>query len=161
MANEFVRVAARGIHEAKTELRKMDVKADAAAVAGLKAIQSYGVKMVRSKLRGRPRWDIRGRSRIWSEPVNLGLYGASHNNPRAGAPGRFTGVLAKSVGQVKRPKRTALGTYKGGVGIGGMANNPRKGKLERDFPFFAPAMKQVETAALPMWEKAVRKSIER
>jgi hypothetical protein len=150
--DQFVKIVTRGLKEAKTEIHRIDKRCDLAAVAGLKAVQRYGVKMTKSKMRGRPRWGHRGRSRIWPEPVDLGFY----HNPRAGSIGKFTGHLAKGVGQVKRPRKVG-DTFKGGVGIGGRDRNVYKGKSEAKFPFFRPAMKQVEQNALPLWEKAMLK----
>lgn len=147
----------RGVKELRASLNKIEATGDAATAAAVQAIAAAGVTRVRSRLRGRPRWNHRGRSTRTGEEVNL--EGPTHLG-RSGGPGKFTGSLYRGVGKVKKPKRTALG-YEGGFGIGGGVRNLYKAKLERTYPFFGPALDGLEPKAAALWDKAWTRVVNR
>lgn len=148
----------RGIEEAKRELARIDRDGRAATKGAVKAVQNLAKSRIRSRLRGRPRWGHRGASSRTGAAVDLGFV----NNPRSGSPGRFTGTLASGVSGKKRPGFTAAGQVRGAVWIGkGGVRNLYKWRLEKDYPYFAPAVKGMEPLVAPVWEKAWKKVIDR
>ena len=70
----------------------------------------------------------------------------------------MTGVLYAGVGARRRP-RFETGTWVGGVGIGAMPNNVKKGVLEARFPYFLPAVKKIEPIMAATFEKAWEKAV--
>ncbi|AEW94592.1 MULTISPECIES: hypothetical protein [Streptomycetaceae] len=146
-----VEVRIEGWREVQAALDRMSRDVDTATVAALKASQNLAKKMIRSGMRGRPRWDHRGRSARTGESVSLNL-----NPPhvtKSGGPGRLTGKLSKGVGGVRKPKRTAEG-YQGGVGVGGGVRNLYKKRAEGRYPYVAPGIKKAEPRMPEMWEAA-------
>jgi hypothetical protein len=157
MPAEFgYRVIAGDLHAA---LDAVSRRIDVATVSALKATQNLAKKNIRSKMRGRPRWDQRGKSRVYTTSVNLNL--TPHHVSKGGGPGKFTGHLSRAVGGVKKPKKT-LGGFKGGVGVGGTRSttNMYRGKVEGKYPYFKPgvesASKGMEAIWMKSWDKAIR-----
>jgi hypothetical protein len=136
----------------------MSKRIDVATVSALKASQNLAKKNIRSKMRGRPRWDQRGKSRVYSTSVNLNL--SPHHVSKSGGPGRFTGHLSRAVGSVKRPKKVP-GGYSGGVGVGGprSSTNLYRGHTEAKFPYFKPGVESASKGMEAIWTKAWDKSI--
>ena len=151
-------VRIEGVPELRAALDTMSKRIDVATVAALKASQNLAKKNIRSKMRGRPRWDQRGRSRVYSQSVNLNL--SPHHVSKGGGPGKFTGHLSRAVGSVKRPKKVP-GGYSGGVGVGGprSSTNLYRGRTEEKFPYFKPGVKSSEKSMEAIWTKAWDKSI--
>lgn len=148
-----------GAKEVTNEFGRMAVRVDRATVAATRAVQRKLIGAIKGELRGAPRWNHRGRSRIYSTQVTL--TGKPVHAARGGPPGKFTGDLIRGVGG--RKKLIAIGGHvTGGVGIGGARipqNNLKKRKLEERYPYFEPAVRRVEpelaaiyTAA---WDKAL------
>lgn len=157
MAGDFdIRI--EGVERLSEALDVISKRIDVATVSALKASQNLAKKSIKSKMRGRPRWDRRGKSRVYSESVNL------HLNPRhvskGGGPGKFTGHLSRAVGGVKRPKKTFDG-FKGGVGVGGTRSttNLYRGRVEANYPYFKPGVEAAEKGMEAIWLKAWDKSI--
>jgi hypothetical protein len=76
----------RGTKEVRTALTRMDREIDLATVRALKATQALAKKSIRSGMRGRPRWDHRGKSSRTGPTVSLDLT-PHHVGPRAAGPG--------------------------------------------------------------------------
>lgn len=148
-----------GVERLNAALDEVSRRIDAATVSALKATQNLAKKSIRSKMRGRPRWDRRGKSRVYTTSVNLNL--SPHHVNKGGGPGKFTGHLSRAVGSVKRPRKTLDG-FKGGVGVGGTrsSTNLYRGKVEANFPYFKPgveaAHKGMEAIWLKAWDKSIR-----
>lgn len=152
------KIGFRGFDEAQKELARIDKDGRAATRGAVRAVQNLAKSRVRSKLRGKPRWGHRGASSRTGAEVNLGFV----NNPRAGGPGRFTGMLASGVSGKKRPELVGDGKYRGAVWIGkGGVRNLYKWRLEEDYPYFAPAVKGMEPQVARIWEKTWKKVIDR
>lgn len=151
-------VRIEGVTELRAALDEMSKKIDVATVSALKSTQNLAKKSIRSKMRGRPRWDRRGKSRVYSTSVNLNLN--PHHTTKAGGPGKFTGHLSRAVGSVKRPKKVP-GGFKGGVGVGGpkSSTNLYRGKVEADYPYFKPGVEKAHKGMEAIWLKAWDKSI--
>jgi hypothetical protein len=151
----------RGIKECVAEIDKMQAKVDLATKAALKPAQSAASARIKSGMRGRPRWDKRGRvGRDKSVPaVDLKLN--PHHVSRSGGPGKLTGTMRAEVGGRKRPKRSGVG-WSGGVGAGGPASytNIYRYKLENGFPFIKPGVKKAEPKIAEVYKKAWAKATE-
>jgi hypothetical protein len=149
----------KGAQEAAGEFNAIPGRANRAVAAAVRKVERKIVTSVRANMGGKPRWNHRGRSRIYAEPVNLG--GAEHA-PRGGGPGVFTGKLRKGVGG-SRP--TTLGnTTTAWVGIGGsrmMENNLKKRYLEEKYPFFEPGVKAAEGGLTGIYESALDAALKR
>jgi len=152
-------VRIEGVPELRAALDRMGRQIDVATVSALKATQNLAKKNIRSKMRGRPRWDQRGRSRVYSSSVNLNL--TPHHISKGGGPGKFTGHLSRAVGSVKKPKKVP-GGFSGGVGVGGprSSTNLYRGKVEAKYAYFKPgvesASKGMEAIWMKAWDKAIR-----
>lgn len=147
-----------GFDEARAELRRIDRDGRAATSAAVRAVQNLGKSRVRSRLRGKPRWGHRGASSRTGAEVNLGFV----SNPRSGGPGRFTGMLSSGVSGMKKPRAAGDGAYRGAVWVGkGGVRNLYKWRLEREYPYFEPAIKGMEPKVTPVWEKAWKRVIDR
>lgn len=149
-----------GVKELALELQAIQRNVDLATIAATKAAQREVIKNVKKNLRGRPRWNQRGRSSVYPESVKLG--GPRHS-PRGGGPGKFTGMLVSGVGGKKRVVSVA-GIVKGGVGVGGARlrpNNFKKRMLEAKYPFFEPGVKASEAKIGEVYATAWRKAIDR
>lgn len=150
-----------GVSELVVSMESIQKKVDLATVAATKRAQSEIIKNVKSRLRGRPRWNHRGRSRIYGADVNIP--GMAKNSPRGGGPGKFTGMLYSGVGGKKNVVSIA-GTVKGGVGVGGSRlrpNNLKKRYLEAKYPFFEPGVKAAEAKIGEVYATAWKAAIER
>ncbi len=145
----------RGVAEVRTALHAMDVRVDVATVAALKAMQNAAKRNIKSRMRGKPRWNHRGTGR--TGPA-ITVAGATHS-PRSGGPGKLTGHLAAGVGGVRRPKPRGLGVWAGGVGIGGNAQNLYKRQTEAKFPAVKPGVEKAIAEGEPIWAKAWDKAI--
>lgn len=155
---EGIRVRFSDVDRCLASLDRMSKAIDVATLSALKACQALTKKNIKSQMRGRPRWDRRGKSRVYSESVNLNL--SPHHVTKGGGPGKFTGTLYKQVGAVKRPKKTFDG-YKGGVGVGGTHSetNLYRKKVEDAYPYFKPGVEKSHIKMEAIWLKAWDKSI--
>jgi hypothetical protein len=122
----------------------------------MKAAQNVAKSSVKRQIRGRPRWDHRGASSRTGGAVNLHL--SPPHVSRSGGPGRLTGVLARGVGGVRKPKPAPGGGFQGGVGVGGGVRNLYKKRTEAKFPYFAPGVKKAEPKMAAVWEAAWAKA---
>lgn len=154
----MVRTVVRGGAKVKHELQRMDVRVDAATLAALKAMQREAKKNIRSRMRGRPRWDHRGASERTGEDVSLNL--SPHHVTRSGGPGRLTGQLYRHVGGIRRPRRVGR-EFHGGVGVGGGVTNLYKHDVEERYPFIAPGVKATEKKAAELWPKFWDRAVHR
>jgi hypothetical protein len=146
-----IAVQVRGIRELEGALDRMRRDVDVATVAALKATQNLAKKSIRSQIRGRPRWDHRGKSSRTGDTVKLNL--SPHHATKGGGPGRLTGTLTRGVGGVRRPRRTLAG-FQGGVGVGGGVRNLYKKRIEGQYPYFKPGLRKAEPQMSAVWFKA-------
>ncbi len=146
----------KGVAEFKAAMHQIDVRVDAATVAGLKAMQNAAKRNIKARMRGKPRWSHRGTGRT-GPAVDVG----GGNSPRTGGPGKLTGHLAKGVGGVKRPRSRGPGVYAGGVGSGGQAQNLYKRRVEQKYPYVAPGVGKTLAEAEGIWAAAWGKAIHR
>lgn len=154
MADVEIRVV--GLRELEAALDRMSRDVDQATVTALKATQNLAKKAIRSNIRGRPRWDHRGKSSRTGDAVDLNL--TPHHSAKGGGPGKLTGKLRRGVGGVRRPRRTLEG-FQGGVGVGGGVRNLYKKRTEGKFPYFEPGVRKVEPEMsrifMETWDRAV------
>jgi hypothetical protein len=151
-----ITVRVHGVREAQGALVAMDKRIDVATVKALKASQQLVKTSVRSGLRGRPRWDHRGRSTRTGDAVNLDL--SPHHVSKSGGPGRLTGTLSRGVGGVRTPKPIPGGGFAGGVGVGGGVRNLYKKRLEATYPYFKPGVRKAEPKITAVWNVAWAKA---
>lgn len=160
MADSLLDTVVRGVDECISAVEEMQAAVDAATLAGLKTAQKIAKKSVKAGMRGRPRWNHRGKigEGKGGEAVTLSQY-PSHST-RSGGPGRLTGNLSRAVGTVKRPKRNVTGTYSGGIGAGGPSSitNIYRKEVNKDYPYIKPgvdkAQPKIQAAYEELWAKA-------
>jgi hypothetical protein len=128
----------------------MDRQIDVATIRALKATQGLAKKSIRSRMRGRPRWDHRGKSARTGPTVKLNL--SPHVVAKGGGPGRLTGKLARGVGGVRRPKPLPGGGFAGGVGVGGGVRNLYKKRQEAQYPYVRPGLRKAEPKMAAVWQ---------
>ena len=61
----------------------------------------------------------------------------------------------------RRKKSSGGARVGGGVGIGALPNNVKKGTLESKFPYFRPAVEAVEPTMLANYEKGWAAAVDR
>lgn len=144
-------------NRAEVALTAMQKQVDLATVAALKKVTQQAAVSVRSGMRGRPRWDRRGKSRRTGPEVNLHL--SPHVVKKGGGPGRLSGQLVKYVKKSRRP-RPAPGGASAVVFMGGSktAVNIYKRKVEQEYPYFAPGIKKAEKKMPEVWAAAWAKA---
>jgi hypothetical protein len=147
----------KGGAEVRSALVAMDLRVDVATVAGIKALQNDAKKNVRSRMRGRPRWDRRGTSPRTGVAVNLGL--SPHHVTKSGGPGKLTGTLARAVGGKRRIEKRGV-EWVGGVGVGGInVTNLYRKQVEARYPYLEPGVKKTEGKAQVLVEAAWAKAV--
>ncbi|WP_329564659.1 hypothetical protein [Kitasatospora sp. NBC_01266] len=153
MGSSGMRILVTGTKDVEAALTRVSRQIDAASIAALKACQSVTKSSIKAGLRGRPRWDHRGKSARTGATVRLNL--TPHQVSKAGGPGKLTGTLARGVGGVRKPKADPLiGTVQGGVGVGGGVRNLYKKRLESQYPYVAPGVAKATPKMGPIWAKA-------
>ena len=157
--SEIIGVLIHGGKEARGAIDAAQARVDKATIAAIRANQRIIKAAVRKNLTGAPRWNYRGKSRIYDQPVKVD--GAPRHSPRGGPPGLMTGALRKGVGGVRRPTGRPNGDLVGGVGVGGKTNNFKKRVFEAKFPYFRPAVEAVEPRLGPTYNRAWGKAVER
>lgn len=147
-----------GAKWAQLELTAMQARTDVATVAALKKIQRMTKASIKAQMRGRPRYDHRGKSQRTGPHINLNL--SPHHVSKGGGPGKLTGALAKSIKFSKKPRLEAPGTYSGVVLSGGAGGpqNLYKGEVELEYPYFAPGVNKAEPKMPAVWAAAWAKS---
>ncbi|GIG57400.1 hypothetical protein Lfu02_17720 [Longispora fulva] len=148
----------KGIENLERALDKQTARVDRATLAATKANQARVKRGVKQRLRGRPRWDHRGRSRPTPEPVDLHL--SPPHVERSGGPGRFTGALFSGISSRSTPKRQGV-DWVGAVWVRGGIRNFYKRKLEAKFPYFKPALDASLVVLRETWVKAWDRSMSR
>lgn len=156
MADDEWRAIVKGVTRVKATLDAVDRRVDLATRAGLKACQGIAKRSIKGQIKGRPRWDHRGKSSRTGEAVDLHLF--PHHEPRSGPPGILTGTLKRGVGGVKRPKKIGP-EYHGGVGVGGGVRNLYKVRTNAKYPFIEPGMKKASPKFPAVWHKAWSRAI--
>jgi hypothetical protein len=152
-----MRIVVRGTREVEAALVKVSRQIDAASIAALKACQNSAKSSIKSGLRGRPRWDHRGKSARTGDSVRLNL--SPHHVTKAGGPGKLTGTLARGVGGVRKPKvNPTTGTVEGGVGVGGGVRNLYKKRQEAKYPYVAPGLAKAQPKMPALWAAAWAKA---
>lgn len=149
----------RGVKQAEVALAAMERRIDLATIRSLKATQQLAKKSIKSGMRGRPRWDHRGKTGNGGAPVSLHL--TPHHVTKAGGPGRLTGTLSRAVGGVRRPKPLPGGGFSGGVGVGGresLAVIYRK-EVEARYPYMKPGVRKAEPKMAAVWAKGWERAI--
>jgi len=147
-----ITVAVRGARECAAAVTAMDKRIDVGTLSALKASQNLAKASIRQGLRGRPRWDHRGKSSRTGEHISLNL--SPHHVSKAGGPGRLTGKLYRGVGGVRKPKPLPAGGFQGGVGVGGGVRNLYKKRLEDQYPYVKPGVKKAEPKMAAVWNTA-------
>lgn len=147
-----ITVVVRGTKEVNLALTRMEREIDLATVKALKATQALAKKTIKAGMRGRPRWDHRGKSSRTGETVRLDL--TPHHVAKGGGPGRLTGKLTKGVGGVRKPKPIPFGGFQGGVGVGGGVRNLYKKKIEGTYPYVRPGIRKAEPKMAAVWQTA-------
>lgn len=155
-----ITVVVRGTREVRTALDAMDRRIDRATIAALKASQNLAKKTIKSGMRGRPRWDHRGRTGVGGAPVSLHLN--PHHVRKGGGPGRLTGTLSRAVGGVRRPRRTPDG-FSGGVGVGGRESLAviYRAEVEARYPYMRPGLDKARAGMPVIWQRAWGRAINR
>jgi hypothetical protein len=150
-----------GAKEVTHEFGRMAVRVDRATVAATRAVQRKLIRSIKGELKGPPRWNHRGRSRVY--PTSVTLSGQPVHASRGGPPGKFTGDLIRGVGG-KKNLASIGGRVTGGVGVGGgriPQNNLKKRKLEEKYPYFEPAVRKVEPELAVVYSEAWAKALAR
>jgi len=151
----------KGANRVIKETEAIEARVNKATVMAVKENQRILKLAIRRKLRGAPRWNQRGAVGKGENKAPAINVGGPHHRPRSGPPGRLSGILYKGVGGRRRPLLRPGGVVIGGVGIGKNINLLKKGKLEKEFPFFKPAVEETEPkmarAYEKGWDKAVNK----
>jgi hypothetical protein len=155
---DFLGGLAHSSELAQAELTAMQKRVDRATIAAVKRIQTLTKQSVQGQMRGRPRWNHRGKSARTGERVSLPEL--PRNSPRAGGPGKLTGELLRSIKKSKRPRKVADG-YSGVVWSGGVgaATNLYKAKVEKTAPYFKPGIDKATPKMPAVWETAWGKAI--
>lgn len=163
--DEAFKAVIHGVRAAQAELTAMDKRVDAATIAALKKVQSLARARIRSRLRGRARWNHRGQATQgpWTFVPGFDLPGSrTVHISRAGGPGRFTGTLNSDVKASRKPRREGKGTYTAVVMMGSKTSpiaNVYKRRLEAKYPYFAPGVNSAEPLMPAVWEAAWAKAI--
>lgn len=154
---DFVGGTVRSAELAQAALAAMDKRVDLGTAAGIKKVQQITKSSVKSGMRGRPRYDRRGRSRVYAMGVNLNLN--PHVVKKSGGPGRFAGALFKSIRGSKRPRKV-IGGYSAVVFSGGAGGpqNLYKKKVEQDQPYFKPGVERAKPKMPAVWHAAWAKA---
>ncbi|PJN00790.1 hypothetical protein CG740_23070 [Streptomyces sp. CB01201] len=147
----------RGTKEGIAAITAMDKRIELASLKALKASQSAAKSSIKAKMRGRPRWDHRGKSARTGDSVKLHL--SPHHVSKSGGPGRLTGRLSGGIGGVRRPKPLPEGGFQGGVGAGGKLQNLYKRQVEDKYPYIKPGVRAAEPKMAAAWELAWAKAI--
>lgn len=147
----------RGVKECAGSVSAMDKRIELASLKALKASQTVAKSSVKAKMRGRPRWDHRGKSSRTGDSVRLNL--SPHHVTKGGGPGRLTGRLSGGIGGVRRPKPLPGGGFQGGVGAGGKLQNLYKRQVEDNYPYLAPGVKKAEPKMAVAWQAAWAKAV--
>lgn len=145
------------VGKAEAALTAIDRKVDLATTAALKKVTAQAAASVRSGMRGRPRWDRRGKSQRTGPEVNLNL--SPHHVKKNGGPGRLSGSLSRYVKKSRNPRVEARGqTAVVFVGGSRTAVNLYKGLTEGRYPYFAPGIKKAEKKMPAVWSAAWAKA---
>lgn len=159
MPSGGIGIAVRGAKDCEAAVVAMHKRIDVATLKALKASQTVAKASVKSGMRGRPRWDHRGKSQRTGPDVSLRL--TPHHVSKVGGPGKLTGRLAGAVGGIKRPEPLPEGGFKGGVGCGGKKSvtNMYRGITESRYPYMAPGIKKAEPKMTVAWHTAWAKAV--
>jgi hypothetical protein len=149
----------RGVKETTSSVSALDKRINVASLKALKASQQVAKTSIKSKMRGRPRWDHRGKSERTGPDFSLHL--TPHRVTKGGGPGKLTGRLYGAVGGVRRPKPLPRGGFAGGVGCGGTKSvtNNYRGYVESKYPYMKPGIKRAEPKMAVAWQKAWAKAV--
>ena len=158
MAESLLKATFKGVERFNETTKEIESRVDAATLSALRANQNKLKTAIRANLRGAPRWTEKGANRITGASFQVAGTTGQKNTPRAGGPGRMTGVLYKGVGAVRKPQMR-LGSLVGGVGIGAKPNNVKKRVFEAKFPYFKPAVDKVTPSMGATFEKGWEKAI--
>jgi len=162
MNDPLVKMVFHGTKEFDKSIKDLDKRIASATVAGMRENQNLLKRTVRKNLNGKPRSNWRGKMfrgrQIYDHSIKY--KDLPDSAPRSGGPGKFTGALRNGVGS-KRPLADAVGNVTGGVGVGGKINNFKKHRLERKFPYFAPAVEEASPKFTATYEKGWAKAIDR
>jgi hypothetical protein len=149
-----VRIRARATHAA---LAAMDKRVDLATAAATKKASGKVVTTIKGQMRGRPRWDRRGKSKRTGPEINFDL--SPHVVRKGGGPGKLSGALSRSIRKSRKPRKNAEG-YSMAVLAGGAGGpqNLYKGKVEAKQPYFKPGVEKAKPKLPAVWEAAWAKA---
>lgn len=150
---EGVGAIIKGAKEINAELRLMDKRVDLATASAIKKVQGITKSSIKAKMRGRPRWDRRGKIKGATVGVNLNL--SPHHMAKQGGPGQLTGALFRSIKASRKPRKE-LGGFSGAVFAGGKGGpqNLYKGKVEATAPYFKPGVESAKPKMPAVWHEA-------
>ena len=150
-------VLIEGAKECRLALSAMDKAVEVATAAATKKIGQVAKASVKSQMRGRPRWDRRGRSARTGPEVNLNLN--PHVVSKGGGPGKLSGTLSRAVKVSRKPRITAEGASVA-VFMGGSktAANMYKSKIEGEYPYFNPGINKAKPKMPAIYEAAWAKA---
>lgn len=157
MADPVFSALISGGKEAQAALTAMDKAVDLATAVATNKVGAVARASIRGGMRGRPRWDRRGKGRTGPE-VNLNM--TPHVVRKGGGPGKLTGQLYRNV-RKSRKSRKELDGWSTAVFMGAKSApgvNVYKGLIESDFPYFAPGIKKAVPKMPIVWEKAWAKA---
>lgn len=157
MADGLIAGARISVSEAQAALTAMDKRVDLATASAVVKVAALARTSVRSRMRGRPRWDRRGNGR--SGPgINLNL--SPHVVTKSGGPGKLTGSLYGAV-KKSRKARPEIGGFSA-VAFVGTGGNPGvniyKGITEAEHAFFKPGVDKATPKMPAVWEAAWAKA---
>lgn len=116
--------------------------------------------VVKSRMRGRPRWAHRG---AWNgrPAVNVDVPKRKRKLGHGNSPGQFSGDLARAVVASKKARRKVNGTASAVAFVSAKkqpAINAYKGQIERDFPYFKPGVDRTVPKIPALYEAAWAKA---
>lgn len=144
--------------ETLAALTRLDRQIDPTTIKAIKKSQRVARTAIRGRMRSRPRWDQRGRSRRTGEEVNLHL--SPHHVRKNSGPGKLSGALVSSIRSSKTPRKR--GYQISGAVMSGSYGGPQnlyKKHVEAKYPYFAPGVKNAEKKLPPIWDGELDKMI--
>lgn len=142
------------------ELSLIQKRVDIGTAAGVRKVQAVTKRSIKAQMRGRPRWDQRGKSKRTGPEVKLGL--TPHHVSKGGGPGKLSGALSNSIRSSKKPRPVAGGEGFSGVVFSGGASGPQnlyKKKVEATAPYFKPGLEKAKPKMPIVWHEAWAKAM--
>ncbi len=147
----------KGVKECEAALAAIDKRVTVATASATKKVGQLARRSIKAKMRGRPRWDRRGKSSRTGPEVNLNL--SPHHVTKSGGPGKLSGSLGRAVKMSRKPRAEVEG-FSVAVFMGGSKTpaNMYKGKTEAKFPYFTPGINTAKPKMPAIYEAAWAKA---